>query len=34
VNARVEGTSLPRIPLDRIEALIHRDSLGLLGLDA
>jgi uncharacterized protein len=33
VNDMVEGTSLPRVPLDRIQALIHRDSLGLLGLD-
>jgi predicted TIM-barrel fold metal-dependent hydrolase len=34
VNAMVEGTNLPRIPPERIEALIHRDSLALLGLDA
>jgi hypothetical protein len=33
VNDMVDGTRLPRIPLDRIEAMIHRDSLGLLGLD-
>ena len=33
VNDLVEGTSLPRVPLDRIQAMIHRDSLGLLGLD-
>lgn len=33
VNDMVEGTRLPRIPLDRIEAMIHRDSLALLGLD-
>jgi predicted TIM-barrel fold metal-dependent hydrolase len=33
VNGIVEGTSLPRVPLDRIQAMIHRDSLGLLGLD-
>jgi predicted TIM-barrel fold metal-dependent hydrolase len=33
VNDMVEGTHLPRVPLERIEALIHRDSLGLLGLD-
>jgi hypothetical protein len=33
VNAMVEGTNLPRIPPERIEALIHRDSLTLLGLD-
>ncbi len=34
VNAMVEGTSLPRIPLDRIEAMINRNSLALLGLDS
>ena len=33
VNDMVEGTRLPRIPVDRIEALIHRDALPLLGLD-
>jgi hypothetical protein len=33
VNEMVEGTHLPRVPLNRIEAMIHRDSLGLLGLD-
>jgi predicted TIM-barrel fold metal-dependent hydrolase len=33
VNGMVDGTRLPRIPLDRIEAMIHRDSLGLPGLD-
>lgn len=32
VNAIVEGTRLPRVPLDRIEQIIHRDSLALLGL--
>ncbi|MGH8638778.1 MAG: hypothetical protein ACREUZ_16695, partial [Burkholderiales bacterium] len=34
VNAMVEGTGLPRIPLDRIEAMINRNSLALLGLDS
>jgi predicted TIM-barrel fold metal-dependent hydrolase len=33
VNDMVEGTNLPRVPLDRVEAMIHRESLGLLGLD-
>ena len=33
MNDMVEGTHLPRVPVDRIEAMIHRDSLGLLGLD-
>ncbi len=32
VNDMVAGTQLPRIPMDRIEALIQRDTLGLLGL--
>ena len=34
VNDMVAGTQLPRIPSDRIEAMIHRDALPLLGLDA
>ena len=33
VNDMVEGTRLPRIPLEKIEAMIHRDALPLLGLD-
>ena len=33
LNDMVEGTALPRLDLDQIEALIHRDSLALLGLD-
>jgi hypothetical protein len=32
VNDPLEGTSLPRIDPDAIEAIIHRDALGLLGL--
>ena len=32
LNDQVEGTSLPRLNPDEIEALIHRDSLALLGL--
>lgn len=32
VNKMVEGTRLPRIPEDEIEALIHRDALAMLGL--
>lgn len=32
VNRIVEGTHLPRVPEDRIEEIIHRDALGLLGL--
>jgi uncharacterized protein len=33
VNDLVDGTNLPRVPVERIEAMIHRDSLALLGLD-
>ena len=33
LNDMVEGTALPRLDLDQIEALIYRDSLALLGLD-
>ena len=32
VNAIVAGTALPRVPEEKIEAIIHRDSLTLLGL--
>jgi predicted TIM-barrel fold metal-dependent hydrolase len=33
VNDILHGTQLPRVPLDELEAIIHRDSLALLGLD-
>lgn len=33
VNAPIEGTGLPRVPEDQIEAIIERDSLTLLGLE-
>jgi predicted TIM-barrel fold metal-dependent hydrolase len=33
VNQLVEGTGLPRVNPEAIEALIHRDSLRLLGLE-
>ena len=33
INDLVEGTRLPRIPLDEIEAIINRDALSLLGMD-
>jgi hypothetical protein len=33
VNDILEGTKLPRVPEDEIEAIIHRDSLTLLGLN-
>jgi predicted TIM-barrel fold metal-dependent hydrolase len=32
LNKMVEGTALPRLDEQAIEALIHRDSLPLLGL--
>jgi len=32
INQIVEGTALPLVPEDKIEAIIHRDSLALLGL--
>jgi predicted TIM-barrel fold metal-dependent hydrolase len=32
VNQPVEGTGLPRVSLAAMEEIIHRDSLGLLGL--
>jgi predicted TIM-barrel fold metal-dependent hydrolase len=33
LNAMVEGSCLPRLDLAQINAMIHRDSLRLLGLD-
>lgn len=33
LNGMLEGTALPRLDGDQIEALIGRDSLGLLGID-
>ena len=33
LNDMLEGTALPRLDVDQIEALIHRDSLRLLGLE-
>jgi uncharacterized protein len=32
LNEQLSGTSLPRLNTDEIEALIHRDSLSILGL--
>jgi predicted TIM-barrel fold metal-dependent hydrolase len=32
VNSIVEGTRLPRVPEEKIEQIIHRDALALLGL--
>ena len=32
VNRIVEGTAMPHVPEEVIEAIIHRDTLGLLGL--
>ncbi len=33
VNELAEGTRLPRVPEQELEAILHRDSLALLGLD-
>lgn len=33
LNSQLEGTQLPRLNLEEIEALIHRDSLSVLGLE-
>ena len=32
INALVEGTKLPRVPEKLIEDIIHRDTLGILGI--
>ncbi len=32
LNQMLEGTALPRLKVDELESLIHRDSLSLLGL--
>ncbi|MFW6060559.1 MAG: amidohydrolase family protein, partial [Phycisphaeraceae bacterium] len=34
LNGMLDGTSLPRLDTDQIEAMIHRDTLHLLGLTA
>ena len=33
LNDMLEGTKLPRLDAAQIDAMIHRDSLGLLGLE-
>jgi hypothetical protein len=33
VNNIVAGTALPRVPEEAIEAIIHADALGALGLE-
>jgi uncharacterized protein len=33
VNDVTEGTALPKVPLDKLEAILHRESLALLGLE-
>ncbi len=33
VNDVIDGTNLPRVPEEELEKILHRDSLGLLGLD-
>jgi len=32
VNSVAEGTGMPRIPVERIQEMIHRDTLALLGI--
>jgi len=34
INDMLEGTKLPRLDASEIEAMIHRDSLAILGLDS
>lgn len=34
LNSMLEGSQLPRVDVDQIDAMIHRDSLSLLGLGA
>lgn len=33
VNEPIAGTQIPRVPEEQVEAMIHRDSLSLLGLE-
>jgi predicted TIM-barrel fold metal-dependent hydrolase len=33
INDPIRGTAIPPVPEDQIEAIIHRDSLSLLGLE-
>ena len=33
LNNMLEGSALPRLDIDAIEAMIHRDSLATLGLE-
>jgi predicted TIM-barrel fold metal-dependent hydrolase len=33
LNEMLEGTKLPRLDVNQIETMIHRDSLKLLGLE-
>ncbi|MEZ4500311.1 MAG: hypothetical protein R2839_09575 [Thermomicrobiales bacterium] len=32
VNDVIQGTSMPPVPLGKLEEILHRDSLALLGL--
>ena len=34
VNDVIQGTALPPVPIDKLEGILHRDSLTLLGLNA
>ena len=33
INRMVEGTNLPRLPIEKMEEMIHRDSLKLVGIE-
>ena len=33
VNDVIQGTALPPVPIDKLEEILHRDSLALLGLE-
>jgi hypothetical protein len=32
LNGMLEGTRLPRLNMDEMEAMFHRDSMGVLGI--
>ncbi|MFZ4386336.1 MAG: amidohydrolase, partial [Chloroflexota bacterium] len=33
INDLLEGTALPRVPVDELMQVVHRDALDILGLD-
>ena len=34
LNDMLEGTKLPRLNMDKMEQMFHRDTLGILGISA